>query len=221
MLTPDELSARILYRDAMMLVLDKPAGLAVHASGRDDAHLGLYLDQLRFGLPQSPELAHRLDRDTAGCLVLGRHRQALKRIGALFAHGRVEKVYWAVVTGTPEATSGVIDAPLAKLDPRRTWRMKVDPEGQPAITEWRLLGQDADRSWLECRPRTGRTHQLRVHMAGLGVPIDNDPLYPNVVDDEPEDFSLPLRLVAHRLAFTDPVSGEPLRFTSGHAEERP
>ena len=82
---PLDLTARILYRDALMLVIDKPAGLAVHGAPGAGAHLGALLDQLRFGLPRPPELAHRLDRDTAGCLVLGRNRHALARLGALFA----------------------------------------------------------------------------------------------------------------------------------------
>ncbi len=94
-----------------MLVIDKPAGLAVHAGNKSDHHLGLYLEGLRFGLPRPPELAHRLDRDTSGCLVLGRHRQALRRLGALFAHGRIEKTYWAVVVGEPNGEAG--DRPAA------------------------------------------------------------------------------------------------------------
>jgi 23S rRNA-/tRNA-specific pseudouridylate synthase len=107
-----DLARRVLYRDALMLIIDKPAGLAVHAGGRgrggqDEGgdHLGRYLDALRFGLPQAPELAHRLDRDTSGCLVLGRHRRALRRLGALFAEGGVEKVYWAAVIGAPPGES--------------------------------------------------------------------------------------------------------------------
>lgn len=160
-----------------MLVIDKPAGLAVHASGRTDNHLGLHLDQLRFGLPVAPELAHRLDRDTSGCLVLGRHHRALRRLGALFANRRVEKTYWAVVEGAPPGDSGTIDQPLAKLGPPWNWRVKVAPSGQPALTDWRLLGRGGGVSWIECRPRTGRTHQLRVHLAALGCPIVGDAVY--------------------------------------------
>lgn len=173
----EELRARVLYRDALMLVIDKPAGLAVHAGSKADHHLGLYLDALRFGLPQVPELAHRLDRDTSGCLVLGRHRQALKRLGALFAHGRIEKTYWAVCVGRPPGEAGTIDKPLAKVGPAWSWKVKVDERGQPSVTDWRLLGF-ADRiSWIECRPRSGRTHQLRVHLASIGCPIVGDRTY--------------------------------------------
>jgi tRNA pseudouridine32 synthase/23S rRNA pseudouridine746 synthase len=175
--TPEDMLGRVLYRDAMMLVIDKPAGLAVHAGGKKNEHLGQYLDHFRFGLPQSPELAHRLDRDTSGCLVFGRHRQALKRLGALFAHGRVEKTYWAVAVGAPPGEAGVIEEPLSKINATYGWHMKVDPHGQPSATAWRLLGRNGRLSWLECQPLTGRTHQIRVHLASIGCPIVGDGVY--------------------------------------------
>src|SRR5512135_873198 len=90
---------RVLYRDGLMLVIDKPAGIPVHAGPRGGPNLEAGFDALRFGLPRAPALAHRLDRDTSGCLVLGRHPKALRRLGALFAEGSVEKVYWAIVAG--------------------------------------------------------------------------------------------------------------------------
>jgi len=169
---------RVLYRDGLMLVIDKPAGLPVHAGSGGGPNLEHWFPLLRFGLPRPPALAHRLDRDTSGCLVLGRHSKALRRLGRLFAEGRVEKVYWAVVAGAPTECEGRIEAPLAKL-PRGIvgWHMVVDPAGQHAVTDWRVLGTANGRAWLELRPRTGRTHQIRVHCAVLGCPVVGDPTY--------------------------------------------
>jgi tRNA pseudouridine32 synthase/23S rRNA pseudouridine746 synthase/23S rRNA pseudouridine1911/1915/1917 synthase len=169
---------RVLYRDGLVLVLDKPAGIAVHAGPGGGPHLEHWFPLLRFGLPRPPALAHRLDRDTSGCLVLGRHPKALRRLGRLFAEGRVEKLYWAIVAGTPPAPAGRIAAPLAK-QPRGVvgWRMEIDPAGQPAVTDYRVLGVADGRAWLELRPRTGRTHQIRVHCAALGMPVVGDPTY--------------------------------------------
>jgi tRNA pseudouridine32 synthase/23S rRNA pseudouridine746 synthase/23S rRNA pseudouridine1911/1915/1917 synthase len=171
------LSGRILYRDGLMLVIDKPAGIPVHAGPRGGANLEAGFDALRFGLPHPPALAHRLDRDTSGCLVLGRHPKALRRLGALFAAGKIEKVYWAVVAGIPAEPDGTVDAPLKKTTRRSGWRMEIDPAGQRAITEYRVLASGDGRSWLELRPRTGRTHQIRVHCAALGCPVVGDPTY--------------------------------------------
>ncbi|HEU0218804.1 MAG TPA: RNA pseudouridine synthase [Stellaceae bacterium] len=173
-----ELPALLLYRDGLMLVIDKPAGIPVHAGPGGGPHLEHWLPLLRFGLPRPPALAHRLDRDTSGCLVLGRHPKALRRLGALFREGRIEKVYWAVVDGVPAEPEGVIDAPLRKDTTRRVgWRMEIDPAGQRAITEYRLLATAEGRSWLELRPKTGRTHQIRVHCTALGCPVVGDPTY--------------------------------------------
>ncbi|MEI8393842.1 MAG: RNA pseudouridine synthase [Rhodospirillaceae bacterium] len=168
----------LLYRDGLMLIIDKPAGLPVHAGPGGGANLEQYLDAFRFGLPTRPALAHRLDRDTSGCLILGRHRKALARLGKLFAAGRIEKTYWAVVQGTPPAEQGRIDLALAKRSTaNRGWWMKPDPDGQAAITDYRVCGSGDGISWLELHPRTGRTHQIRVHCAEIGCPLLGDPIY--------------------------------------------
>ncbi len=135
------MQARILYRDGLMLVMDKPAGLPVHRGPKGGASLEDFFDALRFGLPRPPALAHRLDKETSGCLVLGRHRKALAHLGLLFKHGKVGKTYWAVVEGGPEAAAGVIDLPLARLDATRGWWMKPDPHGLPSVTRWRVMGR--------------------------------------------------------------------------------
>jgi RluA family pseudouridine synthase len=171
------LADRVLYRDGLILVIDKPAGIAVHPGPGGGPNLEEQFNSLRFGLPQPPRLAHRLDRDTSGCLVLGRHPKALRRLGALFAGGQVEKVYWAVVEGRPPETRGRIETGLKKLTRGSGWRIVTDPGGQKATTDYRVRGAAGGRAWLELKPRTGRTHQLRVHCAALGCPVIGDPVY--------------------------------------------
>jgi tRNA pseudouridine32 synthase / 23S rRNA pseudouridine746 synthase len=176
-MTPEEIVARLLYRDGLMLVLDKPAGFAVHKGPKGGESLEDYFGALRFGLPRAPALAHRLDRDTSGCLVLGRHRKALAELGRLFKAGRVGKTYWAVVEGGPTDDEGRIDLPLGRKDATRGWWMQHDPQGQPAATTWKVLGRMERSSWLALEPLTGRTHQLRVHCAAMGWPIVGDSIY--------------------------------------------
>lgn len=172
------LSDRVLHIDAHLIVLDKPSGLAVHPGPKTPRSLEDHLDALRFGFRRAPQPAHRLDRDTSGCLVLGRHPKAVKRLGALFEAGQVEKTYWAVLDGAPDADEGRIEAPLLKRSTRATgWRITVDPAGQPARTRWRVLDRKAGRALVEFQPETGRTHQIRVHAAHLGHPIVGDPVY--------------------------------------------
>src|SRR5450631_3068480 len=110
-MTPEEMVARLLYRDGLMLVIDKPAGFAVHKGPKGGESLEDHFGALRFGLPRAPALAHRLDRDTSGCLVLGRHRKALATLGRLFKQGKIGKTYWAVVEDSPETDEGLIDMP--------------------------------------------------------------------------------------------------------------
>jgi RluA family pseudouridine synthase len=197
-LSPEQLQARLLYRDALMLILDKPAGLAVHPGPKGGPNLEDLLARLRFGLPNRPELAHRLDRDTSGCLVLGRHHRALRRLGRLFAGGQVDKTYWAVVEGAPPDAQGRIDLALARRNQARGWWMKVDADGLPSITDYRVLGHTEGRTWLELHPKTGRTHQLRVHLAALGCPVVGDPIYGRA--DVRDPGRAPLHLHARAIA---------------------
>jgi len=176
-MTPEEMLARLLYRDGLMLVIDKPAGLHVHRGPKGGPSLEDYFEPLRFGLPRNPALAHRLDKDTSGCLVLGRHRKALALLGKLFKQGKVGKIYWAVVEGALDAEEGRIDIPLGKLDESRGWWMKADPHGTPASTTWKVMGRGPGLTWLALEPLTGRTHQLRVHCAEMGWPILGDNIY--------------------------------------------
>ena len=143
-MTPEQLLARLLYRDALMLIIDKPAGLAVHPGPKGGPNLEDLLDGLRFGLPRRPELAHRLDRDTSGCLVLGRHRRALRRLGRLFAAGRVDKTYWAVVEGAPPAEAGPDRAAARPPQPGARLVDEGRP-GRPAV-DHRLPGARARRA---------------------------------------------------------------------------
>ena len=190
----DGLEARLLYRDALMLVLDKPAGVPVHRGPKGGASLEDGFDALRFGLPRAPALAHRLDRDTSGCLVLGRHRKALERLGQLFKRGEIAKTYWALVADGPAEDAGLIDLPLGRRDATRGWWMKVDAAGQPSQTRWRVLGRADGLTAMALEPLTGRTHQLRVHCAAQGWPILGDPIYGLRTDGAP-----PLQLHARRI----------------------
>jgi len=140
-MTPEEMVARLLYRDGLMLVIDKPTGMAVHRGPKGGESLEDHFDALRFGLPRAPALAHRLDRDTSGCLMLGRHRKALAALGKMFKTGKVGKTYWAVVEGGPEADEGSIDLALSKRDETRGWWMKPDPQGLPSVTTWKVMGR--------------------------------------------------------------------------------
>jgi len=197
-MTPEDICARVLYRDGLILVIDKPCGAPVHRGPKGGYSLEDDFDALRFGLPRKPALAHRLDRETSGCLVLGRHHKALEKLGKLFSQGRIAKTYWAVVQGGPEADEGLIDKPLGRRDPERGWWMKVDPEGLPSQTRWRVLGRgaldDKPLTWLEMTPLTGRTHQLRVHAASEGFPILGDAIYGARALDGPN-----LHLLARRV----------------------
>jgi len=169
---------RLLYRDAHLLVFNKPAGIAVHIGANATVSIEQFFGHLRFGLPKPPVLGHRLDRETSGCLVLGRHKQATAKLGELFKRSVVQKTYHALVVGKPEVSEGVIDRPILKSGQGSRWRITLDAAGQPATTGYRVIAEGEGVSLLELQPKTGRTHQLRVHCAyALQCPVIGDPFY--------------------------------------------
>jgi tRNA pseudouridine32 synthase/23S rRNA pseudouridine746 synthase len=167
----------ILFQDQRFVVLDKPAGLPVHGgpSGGPSVEDWFKLLSRR---KDGPWLVHRLDADTAGCLLVALRRAALLAAQALFASGNVRKTYWAVVSGDVPGDTGTVASSLRRVTSPGGWRMVVDErDGKPAVTDWRVLGRTEGMTWLELHPKTGRTHQIRVHCAALGTPILGDAHY--------------------------------------------
>ncbi|MES1973535.1 MAG: RNA pseudouridine synthase [Pseudomonadota bacterium] len=173
------LANKVLFLDGEAIVIDKPSGLPVDRPRDGSISLENHLEGLAFGFRRWPQAVHRLDRDTSGCLLLSRNPKAHARLHHAFEAGIVEKIYLAVLEGVPENESGLIDLALAKVSTAETgWRMQGDPNGKPSRTAWRVLAVKDGRSFVEFRPQTGRTHQIRVHAAeALGAPVVGDPVY--------------------------------------------
>jgi 23S rRNA pseudouridine955/2504/2580 synthase len=206
----DWLEQRIVFEDARMLVLDKPAGLAVH--GGSGVSLGA-IEALRSLRPQLTdlELAHRLDRATSGCLLVAKRRSALRQLHELLREGRVEKRYLTLVRGCWPAHVDEVEAPLLTKRPASEARVKVDAAGKAARSSFRVLETYArTASLLEVTIATGRTHQIRVHTSHLGHPVAGDERY----GDEAFDASLAklglrrMFLHAHSVSFEWPDTGE-------------
>lgn len=171
--------ACVIHRDASVLVLNKPPGLATQGGTGMTRHVDALLDALRFDAAERPRLVHRLDKDTSGVLVLGRTAAAAAALAKAFKGRDVRKVYWALVVGLPNPREGVIKAAISMQEGAGGEKMQVDPyEGKSAITDYAVIESAQKKvAWVQLEPRTGRTHQLRVHCAHIGTPILGDGKY--------------------------------------------
>lgn len=197
----------VLYKDDDVLVIDKPAGLAVQGGSGLSTSVDDLLDALQFDAKERPRLVHRLDRDTSGVLALARNAKAAQRLTEAFRHKEARKIYWAVVVGVPEVRGGRIDAPLQKAGGKGGERVHVDEEGKRAVTEFAVIERAGRKAaWLALMPVTGRTHQLRAHCLALGTPILGDGKYAGAAAFLSKD-NLPrqLHLHARRLRIPHPA----------------
>jgi len=227
-----DLPLTILHEDDDIVVIDKPAGLVVHpAAGHADQTL---VNALLFhvknlsgvGGELRPGIVHRLDKDTSGVMIIAKHDQAHRKLTADWNTERVKKEYLALVYGTPASDRGTIDAPIGR-DPRDRKRMAVAREGRRAITDYEVAERLRYVSLVRCRLRTGRTHQIRVHLKHIGHPIVGDPVYSGpqwrgIPDKRIQRAlsSLPRQaLHAERITFVHPRTGESMTIVAPLAED--
>ncbi|MGH7066187.1 MAG: RluA family pseudouridine synthase [Acetobacteraceae bacterium] len=204
-----ELAGRILYQDASILVLDKPAGLPVQGGPGIHRHLAGLLEGLRGDSGERPRLVHRLDRDTSGVLLLARSAAVAASLASAFRGREVKKLYWAIVIGAPTPPEGRIDLALIRTRNHRFGRTEPAEAGPAAraITDYRTHERAGNRfAWLELSPLTGRTHQLRVHCTALGNPVLGDVTYGGE-DARPRGFPPLLHLLARRISLLHPMGG--------------
>jgi tRNA pseudouridine32 synthase/23S rRNA pseudouridine746 synthase len=192
----------IVHRDDRLLVLDKPSGLLA-VPGRAPELQDCLARRVQELFPTAL-VVHRLDRDTSGLMLMALDASAQRELGRQFEQRQVQKHYQCIVRGVPEHSSGLIDQPIAR-DPARPPRYRIDQDaGRPSQTGWRILERLEDRARLDVEPITGRSHQIRLHLATLGHPILGDPLY---ADDETRQLAPRLLLHATLLAVTHPADG--------------
>jgi 23S rRNA pseudouridine955/2504/2580 synthase len=201
----------VLYEDDMVIALNKPHGLAVQGGTKTTKHVDRLLSAWGEGMDR-PRLVHRLDRDTSGVLLLGKGPEAAKRLAGAFARRQAKKTYWAIVIGNPKPSAGQIDMALKKTGINDFEMMRPadpkDPKGEPAETAFATISRAAHRAaWMALRPFTGRTHQLRAHMAAIGHPILGDPKYG---DEKSRELSGVLKLQRHarRIELDHPRGGK-------------
>ncbi|HMO74796.1 MAG TPA: RluA family pseudouridine synthase [Sphingopyxis sp.] len=198
----------VIHRDASALVLDKPPGLATQGGTKTESHVDGLLDALKFDGPVRPKLVHRLDKDTSGALLIARTPRAAAWFAKAFSNRSARKTYWAIVVGVPDIAQGEIDLPLAKQPGSGGEKMHVHDSGLPSKTRYRIIERAGNRAaWVELQPLTGRTHQLRVHMAAIGHPIVGDGKYGGKGAFLTGTISRKLHLHSRRLRIDHPDGG--------------
>lgn len=215
-LVPQELPLRVLFADEDLIVVDKPPGMAVHpGSGLREgtlvnALLARFPHLREVGPPERPGIVHRLDKDTSGLLAVAASAEAYRALVEQFKRREVVKVYLGVTVGEPDREEGEVRLPVGRHPVVRT-RMAVRPEGREAITRWRVVRRLGGFCLLELHPLTGRTHQIRVHLRAVGMPLVGDPLYGR----RQAAVRFPRQaLHAHRLCLRHPRTDRPLCFES-------
>jgi 23S rRNA pseudouridine955/2504/2580 synthase len=200
----------VIHRDAAALVLNKPPGLATQGGTGTTEHVDGLLDALVFDAEGRPKLVHRLDKDTSGALLVARSSRAAAHFAKAFSSRTARKVYWAIVVGIPDVSDGWIDLPIGKQPGTGGEKMHVDEkEGSPARTRYRVIDRVGNRAaWVELQPHTGRTHQLRVHMAAIGHPIVGDGKYGGREAFLTGTISRKMHLHARRLRVDHPDGGQ-------------
>ncbi len=199
----------VIHEDPQAFVIDKPPGLATQGGTKTDRHVDGLLDALQFDYDSRPKLVHRLDKDTSGVLLLARTSRSAAFFAKAFSSRTARKVYWALVAGVPPVSDGMIELPLAKQPGSGGEKMHVDQkEGSPARTRYRVIERAGNRTaWVELQPFTGRTHQLRVHMAAIGHPIIGDGKYGGLEAFLTGTISRKMHLHARRLKVDHPDGG--------------
>jgi 23S rRNA pseudouridine955/2504/2580 synthase len=199
----------VIYEDPAAFVLNKPPGLATQGGTKTTHHLDRLLDGLGDERGR-PKLVHRLDKDTSGALLVARTARAAGHFAKAFSGRTAKKVYWALIVGVPDIDEGTIDAPLAKQPGTGGEKMHIDEEhGLPAKTRWRTIDRAGNRAaWVELQPLTGRTHQLRAHMAAMGHPIVGDAKYGGAEAFLTGGISRKLHLHARRIRIDAPDGGK-------------
>ena len=200
----------VIHKDDAALVLNKPPGLATQGGTKTTAHVDGLLDALAFEAEGRPKLVHRLDKDTSGALLVARTARAAAFFAKSFSGRSAKKVYWALVVGVPSIEDGTIDLPIAKQPGTGGEKMHVDEaEGQIARSRYRVIERAGNRAaWVELQPFTGRTHQLRVHMAAIGHPILGDGKYGGQAAFLTGGISRKMHLHARRIRVDHPDGGK-------------
>lgn len=199
----------VIHKDQAALVLNKPPGLATQGGTKTTAHVDGLLDALQFEAEGRPKLVHRLDKDTSGALLVARSARAAAFFARAFSGRTAKKVYWALVVGVPSIDDGTVDLPIGKQPGTGGEKMHVDEEnGQPARSRYRVIERAGNRAcWVELQPFTGRTHQLRVHMAAIGHPIVGDGKYGGPAAFLTGGISRKMHLHARRIRVDHPDGG--------------
>ncbi|HMN53465.1 MAG TPA: RluA family pseudouridine synthase [Sphingopyxis sp.] len=198
----------VIHRDTSALVLNKLPGLATQGGTKTEQHVDGLLDALKYDGPVRPKLVHRLDKDTSGALLIARTPRAAAWFAKSFSNRSARKTYWAIVVGVPDIAQGEIDLPLAKQPGSGGEKMHVDDKGLPSKTRYRIVERAGNSAaWVELQPLTGRTHQLRVHMAAIGHPIVGDGKYGGKGAFLTGTVSRKLHLHSRRLRIDHPDGG--------------